>query len=177
MGDSARTRWTPRLQDPNDLVRTEVQRALDRDDVLVIPVLVDGARMPDADELPLEMAELDRLNAFELTDKSSDYDINDLCRQMLREGFASPRRLLAIGAAVAAVAIGAGAVTLITGQGSRATVREAVGESEAVAHGLIRGRDLNVSKVTHICAVEKRGTVLHQTPPAEKVVNPGRLCR
>src|SRR5262245_21962598 len=40
-----------RLDDPNDYVRLEIQAALDRD-VRVIPVLVDGAQMPQASELP-----------------------------------------------------------------------------------------------------------------------------
>jgi hypothetical protein len=59
------------------------------------------------------------------------------------------------------------------GQGPRATVPEVIGESEAVAKGLIRGRGLDVSKVTHLCADEKRGTVLGQTPLGKRKVDPG----
>ena len=40
-----------RLDDPDDFVRLEIEAALTRN-VRVIPILVDGARMPRADELP-----------------------------------------------------------------------------------------------------------------------------
>jgi hypothetical protein len=42
----------PRLADPEDFVRLEVETALRRRDVTVIPVLVGGAHMPDPDVLP-----------------------------------------------------------------------------------------------------------------------------
>jgi hypothetical protein len=41
-----------RLDDPNDFVRLEIEAALRRN-VRIIPILVDGARMPDAGELRL----------------------------------------------------------------------------------------------------------------------------
>ena len=41
-----------RLDDPQDWVRLEIERALARDGVEVIPVLVDGARLPPREELP-----------------------------------------------------------------------------------------------------------------------------
>ena len=41
-----------RLDDPHDFVRIEVATALRRPDVRVIPVLVDAATMPSAEELP-----------------------------------------------------------------------------------------------------------------------------
>ena len=40
-----------RLDDENDFVRTEIEAALQRD-ILIIPVLVDGAEMPQRAELP-----------------------------------------------------------------------------------------------------------------------------
>jgi len=40
-----------RLDDPHDFVRLEIETALTRN-VRVIPILIDGARMPRADELP-----------------------------------------------------------------------------------------------------------------------------
>lgn len=76
-------------------------------------------------------------------------------------------------AAVLALFMGGGDSGAGDGQGPRATVPEVVGESEAVAKGLIRGRGLDVSKVTHLCADEKRGTVLRQTPSGKRKVDPG----
>jgi tetratricopeptide (TPR) repeat protein len=51
-----------RLDAPEDFVRIEVERGLNRD-VLVIPLLVTGATMPSADQLPPGLAELARRNA------------------------------------------------------------------------------------------------------------------
>jgi alkylated DNA nucleotide flippase Atl1 len=55
-----------KLDDANDLVRLEIQAALDRN-VRVIPVLVDGVAMPTAEELPPSLAGLARRQAFELS--------------------------------------------------------------------------------------------------------------
>ncbi|HLM22174.1 MAG TPA: toll/interleukin-1 receptor domain-containing protein [Propionibacteriaceae bacterium] len=54
-----------RLDDPNDLVRLEIEAALRRN-VIIIPILVEGASMPRADELPASMAGLARRQALEL---------------------------------------------------------------------------------------------------------------
>jgi hypothetical protein len=47
-----------RLDDPDDFVALEVGTALPRPEVKVIPVLVDGARMPMQKELPPALAAL-----------------------------------------------------------------------------------------------------------------------
>jgi hypothetical protein len=57
-----------RLDDPNDFVRREVAAALGRRDITVIPVLVGGAVMPAAEELPEELAGLTHRNALVLSD-------------------------------------------------------------------------------------------------------------
>jgi hypothetical protein len=54
-----------RLDDPDDLVRLEVEAALARN-VRVIPVLVEGAAMPRARDLPEDLSTLARRNAFVL---------------------------------------------------------------------------------------------------------------
>jgi len=67
------TQWTtladtsgrPRLKDEADLVRVEVETALRRD-VRVVPVLVSGASMPTAAELPESLEPLTRRHAVEL---------------------------------------------------------------------------------------------------------------
>ncbi|GEM_PF-2060783 len=52
-----------RIDMPDDFVRMEIEAALSRDDVLVIPVLVNGAIMPTVDELPLKLRPLAYRNA------------------------------------------------------------------------------------------------------------------
>ena len=60
-----------RLDDPGDFVRLEIEAALARD-VRVIPVLVDGARMPRAADLPASLEGLARRQALELNPGSFD---------------------------------------------------------------------------------------------------------
>ena len=55
-----------RLDNPNDFVRIELASALRRD-IPVVPVLVRGARMPRAEQLPDDLKELHYRNAVELT--------------------------------------------------------------------------------------------------------------
>jgi beta-lactam-binding protein with PASTA domain len=57
---------TRRLDDPSDFVRLETASALKRD-IPVIPVLVHGARMPRAEQLPDNLQELAYRNGVELT--------------------------------------------------------------------------------------------------------------
>ena len=68
----------PRLDAPDDLVRLEIERALARPDVRVIPVLVDGAAIPAAEDLPEGLRPLSRRNAVEITDLRWDYDVERL---------------------------------------------------------------------------------------------------
>lgn len=63
-----------RLDDPNDLVRLEIETALDRK-IRVIPALVGGAEMPNQDQLPGVLASLARRNAFELSDRRFRSDV------------------------------------------------------------------------------------------------------
>lgn len=67
-----------RLDDPNDYTRLEIATALARQDVRVIPVLVEGAQMPGGDDLPENLKPLSRRNAIELTDKRWEYDVSQL---------------------------------------------------------------------------------------------------
>jgi hypothetical protein len=55
------------LDDPDDVVRLEIGEALRRN-IRVIPVLVGGAKMPSAAELPEELVGLARHNALEIAD-------------------------------------------------------------------------------------------------------------
>ena len=68
----------PRLADPEDFVRLEVETALRRPDVTPIPVLVAGARMPNREDLPPEVRAITRRNALELGDQRWRYDVGRL---------------------------------------------------------------------------------------------------
>ncbi len=54
------------LDRENDFVRMELASALKRQDVRVIPLLLDGAEMPRANDLPEELERFARCNAFEI---------------------------------------------------------------------------------------------------------------
>ena len=68
-----------RLDDPHDVVRREIATALERG-LEIIPVLVDGAAMPHADELPADLSPLASRNAIEITDSRWSYDCDRLWR-------------------------------------------------------------------------------------------------
>jgi TIR domain len=68
---------TPRLEDPDDFVRLEVETALEHD-AHVIPALVHGARMPRREDLPPGLKPLARRNALELSDGRWGYDVGRL---------------------------------------------------------------------------------------------------
>jgi hypothetical protein len=63
-----------RLDDPQDLVRLEIETALDRK-IRVIPALVGGADMPTQDQLPGTLTNLARRNAVELSDTRFRSDV------------------------------------------------------------------------------------------------------
>jgi ketosteroid isomerase-like protein len=110
-------RWAAapsRLDDPGDYVRLEVETALRRPDVRVVPALVAGARMPAPEDLPDSLRALTRRNAVELSDARWRYDTGRLADAVAGTSSApAPRRrwvslagagLLAV-AAIAAVLI------------------------------------------------------------------------
>jgi len=74
-----------RLEDPKDYVRLEIATALKRDDVRVIPVLVGGAAMPNAEDLPRNLAPLARREALDLADDRWKYDVARLV-DAIRDG-------------------------------------------------------------------------------------------
>ena len=71
-----------RLDDPDDSVRLEIETALARN-IRVIPVLVDGARMPRPDQLPARLVSLVRRQALELSPARFESDTGRLL-QVLR---------------------------------------------------------------------------------------------
>lgn len=104
-----------RLDRADDFVRLEVGVAL-RSERPVVPVLVGGAQMPRAEELPDELRPLLKRQAFTVRDGEWNGDVDDLVRD-LRSQLPEPprrrRRPLVVAAVVLVVAAGAvGAVLL-----------------------------------------------------------------
>jgi hypothetical protein len=66
-----------RLDDPEDFVGMEIGTALKRE-ILVIPVLVDGALMPRSTDLPEDLKLLSRRNALRIADTSFEGDCQRL---------------------------------------------------------------------------------------------------
>jgi cytolethal distending toxin subunit A len=73
-----------RLNNLGDYVRVELAAALARK-IRLVPVLVDGARMPRADELPDDLKPLVRRNAFELRNAHFGRDADALAESILEE--------------------------------------------------------------------------------------------
>ncbi|MEQ1685755.1 MAG: toll/interleukin-1 receptor domain-containing protein [Burkholderiaceae bacterium] len=70
-----------RLEEPNDYVRLEIAAALKRN-IPVLPVLVQGARMPSAEELPEDLANFAFRNAFELSHNRWDSDVREMLKRL-----------------------------------------------------------------------------------------------
>jgi|GEM_PF-845646 len=68
-----------RLQKPEDWVRKEIAEAIKRG-LRVIPILVNGADMPDSEELPDDLKELSLKHAQELTSSRWNYDVGELSK-------------------------------------------------------------------------------------------------
>jgi|SRR5208337_2690076 len=78
-----------RLDDENDFVRIEVREALKRG-IPVVPVILDGARMPDKDELPDDLKKLVRRNAEFVEFRTFDTDAGRLIDRLNLAAAAKP---------------------------------------------------------------------------------------
>jgi hypothetical protein len=95
-----------RLHDPDDWVRTEIEAAFAQGKP-VFPVLVGGATMPLAEQLPLTVQRMARLQAARLDDRHWQTDINLLMAQVraaLPDGFDATDRPTEAPAAATSVA-------------------------------------------------------------------------
>jgi hypothetical protein len=71
-----------RLDQPDDFVHLEVAAGLRRPDLRVIPVLIQGTKMPSPSALPDDLKELSRRNATELSDLRWKEDVARLCASL-----------------------------------------------------------------------------------------------
>src|SRR5215831_14998146 len=74
MRDDAGSR---RLDDPHDFVRIEIRAALQRN-IPVIPILLDGAKVPKANQLPEDLKELSMRNGLDVRHSSFHSDLDKL---------------------------------------------------------------------------------------------------
>ena len=110
-----------RIEQPDDWVRAEIRGALQAGKRL-IPVLVDGARLPRRDQVPQDIAVLLDHNAAEVSDSRFAYDVQrlidaiegrpDSFRQRLLRRLRDPRFQRRTTLAASAAAVLAGAVAL-----------------------------------------------------------------
>lgn len=115
-----------RLDNPRDLVRLEVAAGLRRN-IRVIPVLVQGAQLPPAEELPPDLQPLPYRNALEVTEPDFENDVARLIsaveqvlgEQPLRHGPPPPpsawKKVFAA-ALVGGLAVAAAVFLIIRGQ-------------------------------------------------------------
>jgi hypothetical protein len=81
-----------RLGNPGDFVRLEIEAALKRD-IVVTPVLVQGAHMPAAEELPSEIKDLAYRNGFELSHSRWESDVREMIRRLGLDGPVQARQI------------------------------------------------------------------------------------
>jgi len=104
-----------RLADPDDYLVQEIRAALDRD-IPVVPVLVDGARMPRRADLPESLAKLTYRHAVRLDAETFNADSGALLEAlapMVRPPWDRRRLLVIAGAVVATLGVATAAFQLI----------------------------------------------------------------
>ncbi len=133
-----------RLDNPKDWVRLEIAAAIERNGVMVIPVLVEGVGMPSADDLPEPLKPLTRYNALELSDSRWDFDVARLVKRLetavarsrhpllgrIRPALAWKGGLGGLTAACAVVAVTVGAIA-----GVRAVANDPAGSAASLMTG------------------------------------------
>jgi hypothetical protein len=75
-----------RLEDPNDPVRIELEKALARG-AKIFPVLLENARMPPASEVPEHLRVVVDLTALRLRDSDWGADLDAIVRALVKAGF------------------------------------------------------------------------------------------
>lgn len=158
---------TRRLDSPADYVRLEIGAALARADVLVIPVLVEGAVMPRADQLPEVLRPLAQRQALALYDEDWDSGVDRLATAIRNAGVkdridrpvppAGSRPLapwLRIGLPAVALVVLVALGWLLFGRERTNTRRETPGRSEGTAATVegASGPPLDVA-VPRVCEV------------------------
>ena len=74
----------PRLENPDDAVRQELEIGLERG-IIILPLLVAGGTMPSAEQLPESLAPLGYRQALELSDVRWEDDLETLAETLAPE--------------------------------------------------------------------------------------------
>jgi hypothetical protein len=123
-----------RLSEPNDYVRREVVRALGGD-LPVIPVLLGGASLPMAEDLPADVRPLVERQAIELRDEMWRDDMEALIKSIRGQGRSAPGRprwVLVAGSVVGLLMI-VGAVALVSFRNASGDSNEPAGAQQCAA--------------------------------------------
>jgi hypothetical protein len=106
-----------RLSQPDDFVRRELVQALGTK-IPVVPVLLGGAALPSASELPTELAGLARRQAIVIRDETFHGDVDLLLQSLRGKRPATPRwrRRLLVAAGVVLAAVGGTTAWLVLNQ-------------------------------------------------------------
>jgi hypothetical protein len=83
--DARNERGGLRLENPDDYVRLEIETALKRN-IIVTPVLVQGARMPAPEQLPTEIKDLAYRSGFALDHGRWESDVREMVRRLKLTG-------------------------------------------------------------------------------------------
>ncbi len=118
-----------RLENPGDFVRLEIEAALERD-IVVTPILVQGAHMPAPEHLPADIRDLVYRNGFELSHNRWESDVAEMIRRLGLDVSKAARQVEQ--SASAAAAPNASAAGRATGRG-RSAVLDPANQSDAAA--------------------------------------------
>jgi hypothetical protein len=119
-----------RLDGANDFVRVEIASALQRD-IPVIPVLLDGARIPKAEQLPPDLKELSLRNSLDVRHASFHSDMDKLIKG-LKESSA-PDPALSAGAPVQSIAQTTASANVRPAESERQPGKDAVATDAGVS--------------------------------------------
>lgn len=155
-----------RLDQPADFVRLEVKAALERG-VYVVPVLLGGAHIPHAVDLPADLASLARRQAHELTDTRWEYDCDRLL-VAIEEPLGVPAQRGKPGAA-GAISVGSGVKLTRVSMGDMAGVKVVGGGEQVTATGSIdvaRNATIEDAEIGDIAGI-KQGNDKTRDPNAQ----------
>jgi hypothetical protein len=129
-----------RIDDPDDYVRVEIEAALSRN-VRVVPILVYGATMPRAHDLPGSLASLVRRQALELTATHFDADVIRLLKVLDKTlAEVQDRPVINEPAVADAPATAPAQQTQRTPQGGEDVTQREPQTADVASHGRRRGR-------------------------------------
>ena len=140
-----------RIDDPGDYVRLEIEAALARDDIQVLPVLVEGGSMPAPGDLPPSLAAFAGRQAVDVSQSRFGYDAGRLA-DAIEGGVAAPpaevrevreersggllrRPIVWVGAAVVVAAVAVALVLALGGGGDDEADPSASGDGPSLEAG------------------------------------------